>query len=92
MRPMGVDLEFVATGASADHFRLLSRGRPLADYPIDLVGADGKRGHLKTDGKGEVHLAANARGSMMLFAAVMTPPAGSERFILNLSTLTFARP
>jgi hypothetical protein len=29
---------------------------------------------------------------MMLFAAVMTPPAGSERFILNLSTLTFARP
>ncbi len=92
MRPMGVDLEFVATGASADHFRLLSRGRPLADYPIDLVAADGKRDHLKTDGKGEVHLAANARGSMMLFAAVMTPPAGSERFILNLSTLTFARP
>lgn len=91
-RPMGVALEFVATGSSADHFRLFSLGRPLADYPIDLVTADGKRAHLKTDGKGEVHLAPGARGSMMLFAAVMTPPVGAERFILNLSTLTFARP
>lgn len=92
MRPMGVDLEFVATGASVDHFRLLSHGRPLANYPVDLITADGKRGHLTTDGKGEVHLAPAARGSMMLFAAVMTPPAGGERFILNLSTLTFGRP
>lgn len=91
-RPMGVALEFVATGSSADHFRLFSLGRPLADYPIDLVTADGMRAHLKTDGKGEVHLAPGARGSMMLFAAVMTPPIGAERFILNLSTLTFARP
>lgn len=29
---------------------------------------------------------------MMLFAAVMTPPVGAERFVLNLSTLTLARP
>lgn len=91
-RPMGVALEFVATGSSADHFRLLNLGRPLADYPIDLVTADGKRAHLKTDGSGEVHLTSGAKGSMMLFAAVMTPPAGAERFVLNLSTLTFARP
>ena len=91
-RPMGVALEFVATGSSVDHFRLLSVGRPLADYPINLVTADGKRAHLKTDGRGEVRLAPEARGSMMLFAAVMTPPVGAERFILNLSTLTFARP
>ena len=91
VRPMGVALEFVATGSSADHFRLLSLGRPLTDYPIDLVTADGKRTHLKTDNKGEIHLAPDARGSMMLFAAVMTPPAGTERFVLNLSTLTFAR-
>lgn len=91
-RPMGVALEFVAAGASEDHFQLLSLGRPLADYPIDLVTADGKRAHLKTDRKGEVHLASGARGSMMLFAAVMTPPTGAERFVLNLSTLTLARP
>jgi len=91
-RPMGVALEFIASGASANHFRLLSLGRPLADYPVDLVTADGKRAHLKTDGKGEVHLAPAARGSMMLFAAVMTPPTATERFVLNLSTLTFARP
>lgn len=53
---MGVALEFVAGGPSADHFRLLSLGRPLADYPVDLVTADGKRAHLRTDAKGEVHL------------------------------------
>ena len=91
-RPLGVDLEFVASGASADHFRLLSRGQPLGDYPIDLVSGDGKRRHLKTDAKGEVHLPADAKGSLMLFAAVMTPPAGGERFTLDLTTLTFARP
>lgn len=91
-RPMGVALEFVASGPSADHFRLLSLGRPLADYPVDLVTADGKRAHLTTDTKGEVHLASGAKGTMMLFAAVMTPPAANERFVLNLSTLTFARP
>lgn len=91
-RPMGVALEFISTGSSADHFRLLSLGRPLADYPVDLVRADGKRQHLKTDNSGEVHLDSNARGSMMLFAAVMTPPVTTERFVLNLSTLTFARP
>lgn len=91
-RPLGVALEFVPAAASADHFRLLSLGRPLPDYPIDLITADGKRAHLKTDSKGEIRLTSGIRGSMMLFAAVMTPPAASERFILNLSTLTFARP
>ena len=91
-RPLGTDLEFVASGATADHFRLLSLGQPLRDYPIDLVSGDGKRRHLKTDAKGEIHLPADARGSLMLFAAVMTPPAGGDRFTLNLSTLTFARP
>lgn len=91
-RPMGVALEFVAVGSSADHFRLLSLGRALPNYPVDLVTADGKRGHHKTDVKGEVHLALDAKGAMMLFAAVMTPPAANERFVLNLSTLTFAEP
>lgn len=91
-RPMGVALEFIPTGSSTDHFRLLSLKRPLADYPVDLVSADGKRQHLKTDKKGEVHLASDTRGVMMLFAAVMTPPVKAERFALSLSTLTFARP
>ncbi len=91
-RPLGADLEFVTSGATADHFRLLSLGQPLADYPIDLVAGDGKRRHLKTDAKGEIHIPADAKGSLMLFAAVMTPPAGGDRFTLNLSTLTFARP
>lgn len=90
-RAVGVDLEFVASGGAADHFRLLSRGQPLRDYPVDLVASDGKRRHLKTDGNGEVHLPADAKGSMMLFAAVMTPPAADERFTLDLSTLTFSR-
>lgn len=91
-RPLGADLEFVATGTGTDHFRLLSLGHPLGGYPIDLVSQDGKRRHLKTDAKGEVHLPADVKGSLMLFAAVMTPPAGGDRFMLNLSTLTFAQP
>ena len=91
-RPLGAALEFVAGGTDSRHFRLLSLGQPLRDYPIDLVAGDGKRRHLKTDAKGEVHLPADAKGSLMLFAAVMTPPAGGDRFTLNLSTLTFARP
>ncbi len=91
-RPLGVDLEFVASGASADHFRLLSRGEPLRNYPVDLVSQDGMRRHLKTDAKGEIHLPADAKGALMLFAAVMDSPSVGERFNLNLSTLTFARP
>lgn len=91
-RPMGVALEFIASGSSNNHFRLLSLGRSLTNYPVDLVNADGKRTHLMTDNKGEVHLASDARGSLMLFAAVMTPPVKAVRFVLNLSTLTFSRP
>jgi hypothetical protein len=91
-RPLGADLEFVATAAGADHFRLLSFGRPLAHYPVDLVQQNGKRLHLTTDAKGKIHLPAAAKGSLMLSAAVMTLPTSGERFTLNLSTLTFAQP
>ena len=91
-RPLGADLEFVATGAGADRFRLLSQGRPLGRYLIDVVSQEGKRRHLTSDSQGELHIPADAKGSLMLFAAVMTPPAGGDRFTLNLSTLTFSRP
>ena len=91
-RALGARLEFVAAGAGADYFRLLSSGKPLGGYPVDLVTQDGKRLHLSSDPKGEVHLPATAKGPMMLFAAVMNPPADGERFTLDLSTLTFSRP
>lgn len=91
-RPLGADLEFVSVAQGTDHFRLLNRGRPLPNYPVDLVTADAKRRHLTTDAKGEAHLPANAKGSLMLFAAVMTLPVVGDRFTLNLSTLTFSRP
>lgn len=90
-RAFGADLEFVGRGPGQDHFRLLRKGRPLANYPVDLVGLDGKRQHLSTDARGDVHLPAAARGTTMLFAAVLTPPSGSERFILDLTSLTFHR-
>lgn len=90
-RVFGADLEFVGRGSGQDHFRLLGKGRPLANYPVDLVGLDGKRQHLSTDARGDIHLPAAARGTMMLFAAVLTPPSGSERFILDLTSLTFDR-
>lgn len=90
-QPFGADLEFVGSGSGGDHFRLLRKGSPLANYPVDLVGSDGKRQHVTTDARGEVHVPAAARGTMMLFAAVLVPPSGSERFILDLTSLTFNR-
>ena len=90
-RSFGAHLEFVGRRSSASRFRLLAHTKPLANYPIDLVGADGKRRHLHTDARGEVHLPANARGMMMLFAAKLEPPAGAGRFTLDLTSLTFSR-
>lgn len=90
-RPLGADLEFVGTGSGTDHFLLVRSGEPLANHPVDLVTSDGNRQHLTTGEAGEVHLPDSARGTLMLFAAVMDPPAQSQRFTLNLSSLTFAR-
>lgn len=90
-RAFGAHLEFVGRRSRNDHFRLLAHGRPLANYPVDLVDSTGKRQHLSTDGRGEVHLPANARGTMMLFAAKLEPPAGAARFTLDLTSLTFSR-
>lgn len=90
-RPMGVDLEFVGAGRGADHFVLLAHGRPLARHSVALATSDGRRRHLRTDAAGAVHLPSDARGSVMLFAALMEPPASGERFTLNLSSLTLAR-
>lgn len=90
-KPLDGTLEFVADGASDHHFSLLASGSPLANYPVDLVGSDGKRQHLKTDARGKVHVPATAKGPLMLFGAVLTPPKGAERFILDLTTLTFSR-
>ena len=91
-RATGASLEFVGRSASFEHFRLLAGGKPLANYPVDLVGQSGKRQHLTTDRKGDVHLPAGAKGTMMLFAAVLEPPRASERFTLDLTSLTFHRP
>jgi hypothetical protein len=90
-RSSGAHLEFVGHRSASDRFRLLAAGKPLRNYPIDLVGQDGKRQHLSTDGRGEIHLPGAARGTMMLFAAKLEPPAGAGRFILDLSSLTFSR-
>lgn len=90
-RPLDGRLEFVVHGSAGEHFQLIGGGRPLADYPVDLVGRDGKRQHLATDAEGVVRLPAGAKGPMMLFAAVLTPPEGTGRFTLDLSSLTFER-
>ena len=91
-RPFGVDLEFVSVGRASDHYLLLSRGRPLPNHAVDLATSDGRRRHLSTDASGQVHLPADASGPLMLFAAVMEPPAQGQRFTLNLSSLTLERP
>lgn len=87
----GAPLEFLASRSSEDHFRLVTGGVPMPNYPVDLVGADGKRQHLASDAEGYVHLPASARGTMMLFAARLQPPAGQGRFTLDLTSLTFNR-
>ena len=88
-RSFGAQLEFVGRRSSNNHFRLLAAGRPLANYPIDLVGADGRRQHLTTDARGDVYVPAARRGAMMLFAAKLEPPSGQGRFTLDLTSLTF---
>ena len=90
-RSFGAHLEFVGHRTSSDRFRLLASGKPLKNYPIDLVGQDGKRQHLSTDRRGDIHLPANARGVMMLFAAKLEPPTGAGRFTLDLTSLSFSR-
>jgi hypothetical protein len=89
-RPLGAHLEFVGHRSSNGRFRLLGSGKPLVTYPIDLVSQDGKRQHLSTDARGDFHLPAKARGTMMLFAAKLEPPAGAGRFTLDLTSLTFS--
>lgn len=90
-RSFGVHLEFVGRRSAEDHFQLLAHGNALPNYPVDLVDSSGKRRHLTTDARGEVHLPADARGMMMLFAAKLEPPAGPGRFTLDLTSLTFSR-
>lgn len=90
-RPLGAHLEFVGVGRADRHFRLLAHGRPLAKHPVDLVGADGKRRHLATDARGDLQVPAAMRGTMMLFAAKLEPPAGQGRFTLDLTSLTLSR-
>jgi hypothetical protein len=90
-RPLGAHLEFVGHGASNDRFRLIAAGKPLGNNPVDLVGQDGKRHHLWTDKGGHIRLPAAARGTMMLFAAKLEPPAAAGRFTLDLTSLTFSR-
>lgn len=90
-RSFGAHLEFVGRRGSSSHYVLLGQGKPLANYPVDLVGADGKRQHLSTDARGEIHLPASVQGAMMLFAAKLEPPAGQGRFTLDLTSLTLNR-
>ncbi len=90
-KPLGAELEFVMSGKAGDRFRLLKEGRPLGNYPVDLAGSDSKRRHFHTDARGEIRLPADAKGSMMLFSAFMTPPAGGDRFKLDLTSLTLQR-
>lgn len=89
-RSFGAPMEFVGHRTAASHFRLLTSGKPLPNYPIDLVSADGKRQHLTTDQKGEIHLPAAARGMMMLFAAKLEPPVNGGRFTMDLTSLTLS--
>ncbi len=91
-KPLGYPLEFVASPNAPERYRLVAAGRPLGDYPVYIVNDAGERSHLSTNSVGEIQVPADAKGRMMLFAAVLTPPVADERYTLDLSTLTFVRP
>lgn len=91
-RPVGFDLEFVATDATLERFALLLRGKPLANHPVALVGGDGVRRHAATDATGSVFIARGPPEPLMLFAAALAAPSSSEgRFDLRLTSLTLQR-
>lgn len=91
-RPFGFDLEFVADGAGTDGFRLLGpSGQPLSGRLVQLVTADGRRRPLRTDAGGRLRLPDDARGTIMLFAARLRPPADGHRSILDLTSFTLNR-
>jgi len=93
IRTIGSGLEFVAASAGDDaRFRLIFNGSPMANHPIVVASADGARRRGRTDGMGRVALTEADRGVLMLFAAHMRPPPGpSDRFELQLTSLTLAR-
>jgi hypothetical protein len=88
-KPIGHNLEFVAADMKARVFVLHANGAPLPDYPVVVAEPDGTRHHAKTSAAGAVTVKAGLTGPAMLFAAVMRPPSGtSERFVLDLASLT----
>jgi len=87
-KPLDGTLEFVASADGPGHFQLLQAGKPLANYPVDLVGPDGERTHLSTEASGAVRLPDGLKGPIMLFAAFLTAPMAKERFTLDLTSLT----
>ena len=89
--PLNYPLEFVAADGTPGRFRLLAAGRALGDYPVDVVNEVGERRHLSTNSSGDIHVPADAKGRMMLFAAILTPPSGGARYTMDLSTLTFVQ-
>ncbi|MBP6877575.1 MAG: DUF4198 domain-containing protein [Phenylobacterium sp.] len=88
-RALGHSVEFVSADGSAKSFTLLSNGAPLANYPAVVVTAKGERRHLHTTDKGGLALPSDLAGPVMLFAAVMQPPAAADgRYTMNLASLT----
>lgn len=93
VRPIGSNLEFVAATVRDDgSYRLLLDGSPMPNYPVAVVHSDGTRRPEKTEEAGQVRLARNDRGVLMLFAAYMLPPPESSgRFDMKLTSLTLER-
>lgn len=90
-RPLGFDLEFIAT-AAPEAFQLLAKGRPLANHPIAIVDKAGQRHAAATDATGTVRLHGHITGPQMLFAAVLDAPSTPDgRFAFQLSSLTLSR-
>lgn len=91
-KALGHSVEFVAIDGSAKSFTLLANGAPMTNYPAVIATANGERRHVRTSSKGSVELPSGLTGPVMLFAAVMQPPAeAGGRFKLDLASLTLDR-
>ena len=84
------ELEFVPVKSNL--FRLMQTGSPLADYPVNIAGSDGKRHEHRSNAAGDVEVGSDIGGRIMLFASTLALPAApGERFILRLTSLTAER-
>ena len=96
-KPIGNELEITPSSTSLlsknsdARFQVLSRGKPLADFAIGVVGGpNAKPRLLRTDGKGEVEVRIDGAGYWILRGTQLTPSTTKDiDWDSHFATLSF---